>query len=414
MRNLRRSSTDRVIAGVCGGLGRYTGLDPVIFRITLAVLAVFGGAGLLLYAMAWLLIPDDTATQSEAQRLVRGRGTVFTVFAFGIGILGVIAVGAMVGHSWPGPFPAIILAAAIGALIIFRHGDGAATPTSQDRQAPGGGGGAPLGPPPGYSASSATQTPYAAPTYAGQTYTAPIYPTPTDETDEPWLSPASPPPAPAPGRPPSLLGPVGFSLALVVAGTLLALGASGAIDISAQGIFAAALLSVGLVLVAGAWFGRSRGLVAWGAVLTVCLVVAAAVNVPLHGGIGNRHDTPISVSDLQSRYRLGIGNQMLDLGELDMNGATKHVTATVGIGDMDVIVPRNVKVVVHARAGAGELRLFYRNFGGTQLDRTMTFPASGKQAGELDLDLRVGVGQVQIWQAPDLIPAPSTPEGAQS
>jgi len=426
LRNLRRSSGDRMIAGVCGGLGRYTGIDPVVFRITLAVLAVFGGAGLLLYAIAWLLIPDDTAAQSEAQRLVHGRGTLFTLFAFGIGVLGVIALGAMVGHGWPGPFPAIILAAAIGALIIYRHGYGEPAPGPQDRRASGGGGGAPLGPPPGYSASSTTEAPYAAPsypapsytaptapTYTAPTYTAPIYPPPTDETDEPWLSPPPPPPAPAPRRPPSFLGPIGFSLGLVVAGVLLALGAAGAFDVSAQGVFAAALLTVGLVLIAGAWFGRSRGLIAWGAVLTAGLVFAAAANVPLRGGVGNRHDTPISVTDLQSNYHLGVGNQMLDLAQLELNGATKKVAATVGIGDMDVVVPDNVKVVVRARAGAGELRLFDRNFGGTQLDRTITMAATGKQAGELDLDLRVGLGQVQIWQAPAVVPVPSQ-QGAQS
>jgi phage shock protein PspC (stress-responsive transcriptional regulator) len=416
LRNLRRSSSDRMIAGVCGGLGRYTGVDPVVFRITLAVLAVFGGAGLVLYAIGWLLIPDDTATQSEAQRLVRGRGAVFTLFAFGIGVLGVIALGAMVGHGWPGPFPAIILAAAIGALIVYRHGYGEPSPSPQQQR--GTAGGAPLGPPPGYSASSTTEAPQAAPTTTGPTYTAPSYTAPSytapgDEHDEPWLSPPPPPPAPAPRRPPSFLGPIGFSLGLVVAGVLLAIGASGAFDISAQGIFAAALLTVGLVLIAGAWFGRSRALIAWGAVLTAALVLAAAANVPLRGGIGNRHDTPISATDLQSSYHLGVGNQMLDLAQLELNGATRHVAATVGIGDLDVAVPANVKVVVHARSGAGELQLFDRSFGGTQLDRTMTMAATGNQAGVLDLDLRVGLGQVHIWHAPAFLPVPN-PQGAQS
>src|SRR6185312_8601225 len=100
------------------------------------------------------------------------------------------------------------------------------------------------------------------------------------------------------------------------------------------------------------WFGgRSRGLIALGAALTVGLVFAAAANVPLRGGVGNRHDVPISVNDVQSDYHLGVGNQVLDFAQLELNGATRHVDATVGIGDMDVIVPSNVKVVVHARAG---------------------------------------------------------------
>ena len=383
VRNLRRSSNDRVIAGVCGGLGRYTGIDPVVFRITLAVLAVFGGAGLLLYAMAWLLIPDDSATQSEAQRLVHGRGTLFTLFALAIGVLGVIALGAMVGHGWPGPFPAIILAGAIGALIIYRHGYG--DPAPEERS-----GGAPLGPPSGYTSSfSETRTTAEAPTYTPPTY----------DTDEPWLAAPPPPPAPAPRRPPSFLGPIGASLGLIVAGVLLALGASGAFDVTAQAVFAAALLAVGLVLVLGAWFGRSRGLITLGALLTVGLVLTAALNVPLRGGAGNRYDTPISASDLQRSYHLGVGKQRLDLTELDLNGGTKYVSATVGVGDIDVVVPQSAKVVVHARAGAGQLRLFYRNFSGTQLDREMTMGATGKQAGELDLELRVGIGQVEVWQS---------------
>ncbi len=397
IRNLRRSSSDRVIAGVCGGLGRYTGVDPVVFRITLAVLAVFGGAGLLLYAIAWLLIPDDAAAQSEAQRLVRGRGTLFTLFAFGIGLLGVLALGAVVGRGWPGPFPAIILAAAIGALIIYRHGYGEPAPTPQQRP-----GGAPLGPPPGYTANF-SETPRA-------TYTAPIYEEPLGG-DEPWVVAPPPPPAPRPRRPPSFLAPIGASLGLLVAGVVLALGAAGAFDITAQAVFAAALLTVGLVLIAGAWFGRSPGLIAVGALLTVGLVIAAAVNVPLRGGIGNRGDSPLTLSEVAPSYHLGIGQENLDLSGLRLDGATRHIDATVGLGNLDVVVPPNVKVVVRARSGTGQLRLLDQRYTGTQLDRRLTIDAVGEQAGELDLDLRVGVGEVEIWQTADLpaVPAPSAP-----
>jgi phage shock protein PspC (stress-responsive transcriptional regulator)/predicted membrane protein len=58
-RRLTRSSDDRVIAGVAGGLGRYMGVDPVVIRIALVVLMFFGGAGFIAYAAAWLLIPSD-------------------------------------------------------------------------------------------------------------------------------------------------------------------------------------------------------------------------------------------------------------------------------------------------------------------------------------------------------------------
>jgi phage shock protein PspC (stress-responsive transcriptional regulator) len=58
-RRLLRSSSDRVIGGVCGGLGRYFNVDPIIFRIGAVVLAFIGGAGLLAYLAALLLIPSD-------------------------------------------------------------------------------------------------------------------------------------------------------------------------------------------------------------------------------------------------------------------------------------------------------------------------------------------------------------------
>jgi phage shock protein C len=57
IRRLYRSRDDRVLAGVCGGLGEYFTIDPVIIRIVWIVLTFAGGAGLLLYLLAWLLIP---------------------------------------------------------------------------------------------------------------------------------------------------------------------------------------------------------------------------------------------------------------------------------------------------------------------------------------------------------------------
>ncbi len=56
-RRLYRSPDDRVIAGVCGGLGEYFAVDPVILRLILVVLILFGGSGLVLYILAWILIP---------------------------------------------------------------------------------------------------------------------------------------------------------------------------------------------------------------------------------------------------------------------------------------------------------------------------------------------------------------------
>src|SRR5215213_6298033 len=58
-RRVTRSSSDRVLGGVAGGLGRYFDIDPIIFRIGFVVLTIAGGAGILAYLAAWLLVPDD-------------------------------------------------------------------------------------------------------------------------------------------------------------------------------------------------------------------------------------------------------------------------------------------------------------------------------------------------------------------
>jgi phage shock protein PspC (stress-responsive transcriptional regulator) len=56
-KRLRLSASDRMIGGVCGGLGELFELDPVLFRAAFLVLAVIGGLGILLYLVLWLLIP---------------------------------------------------------------------------------------------------------------------------------------------------------------------------------------------------------------------------------------------------------------------------------------------------------------------------------------------------------------------
>lgn len=65
---LRRSTDDKVIAGVCGGLGTYFGVDPLFFRLAFVVLAIGGGSGVLLYIVAWLIIPEVSEDGEEQGR----------------------------------------------------------------------------------------------------------------------------------------------------------------------------------------------------------------------------------------------------------------------------------------------------------------------------------------------------------
>ena len=57
---LRRSQTNRVFGGVCGGLGEFFGLSPLIFRISFVILGIPGGLpGLIPYLLLWLIIPEE-------------------------------------------------------------------------------------------------------------------------------------------------------------------------------------------------------------------------------------------------------------------------------------------------------------------------------------------------------------------
>jgi phage shock protein PspC (stress-responsive transcriptional regulator) len=96
-RRLYRSRADRVIGGVCGGLGRYFGIDPVIVRVAAVALVFIGGAGVLLYLAALLLVPsEDGAAEGE-------RPTVGRTATIAGAVLLALAIGALLPF-WGGPF----------------------------------------------------------------------------------------------------------------------------------------------------------------------------------------------------------------------------------------------------------------------------------------------------------------------
>jgi phage shock protein PspC (stress-responsive transcriptional regulator) len=72
-RRLERSRSDRMVAGVSGGLARYFEIHPAVFRVGFVVLALLGGAGILIYAAAALVIPDEGKDDSIATAALRER-----------------------------------------------------------------------------------------------------------------------------------------------------------------------------------------------------------------------------------------------------------------------------------------------------------------------------------------------------
>jgi phage shock protein C len=59
-RPLRRSSTDRMLGGVCGGLADYSGIDPVLWRVGMVALGLLG-PGVIVYLLLWVLMPTGPA-----------------------------------------------------------------------------------------------------------------------------------------------------------------------------------------------------------------------------------------------------------------------------------------------------------------------------------------------------------------
>jgi phage shock protein C len=58
-KRLHRSRTEKMIAGVCGGIAEYLDIDPTIVRLIWVLIALLAGAGVLLYLICWIVIPAD-------------------------------------------------------------------------------------------------------------------------------------------------------------------------------------------------------------------------------------------------------------------------------------------------------------------------------------------------------------------
>lgn len=59
-RKLQRSTSNKMIAGVCAGIGEYFNLDPTIIRVLYVLMVFFAGFGILLYLILWLVIPSES------------------------------------------------------------------------------------------------------------------------------------------------------------------------------------------------------------------------------------------------------------------------------------------------------------------------------------------------------------------
>lgn len=68
---LCRSESDRMIGGVCAGLGRYLAVDPVLVRLAFVVLSLVNGVGAVIYLILWIVLPGESSLELSGDALVR-------------------------------------------------------------------------------------------------------------------------------------------------------------------------------------------------------------------------------------------------------------------------------------------------------------------------------------------------------
>src|SRR5438067_7812180 len=126
-KRLERSRSDRMVAGVCSGLARYFDIHPAFYRVGFVVLTLLGGAGILIYAAAALVMPDEGKDDSIATAALRNRRERPWPL-IGLALVAV-AMAALLSHAslWPHGDAWIPLLIAGGVILwITRHGVGVA------------------------------------------------------------------------------------------------------------------------------------------------------------------------------------------------------------------------------------------------------------------------------------------------
>ncbi|ALO10509.1 integral membrane protein [Streptomyces venezuelae] len=423
---LQRSRSGKVVGGVCAGLGRHFDLDPVIFRITVGVLSVTGGVGLIFYGFAWLLVPLAGEDEHEGRRLLTGRVTGATLAAIfmaltGCGIfLTTLRSGSMLG------FTMLLSLAVCGAAVWSRR---RAVGGEAEGRTETGAAHVVVEAPPETKAPprieyyhSWWKDPIVKDGSTGRVTFEYLWgphgivdkdgkvdgvvPKPGSQ----WGPDPSRADRPTPSvrRTPLSIAGLTHLLAMVAAvlGTALT-WETEPLGTSLQTGLVAALAVFGLGLVISSFLGRTGFGTIVNTVITACLL-AGAVALPDRITTDWVRETwkPATVAAVQPSYELGTGVGLLDLSALPVPAGTTVTTrADVGAGQLKVVVPKDVVVKLHAEVGLGDLKLPGQPAEDIDIapdrDETHTIapPAGTAPAGTLDLSLEVGIGQVEVTRA---------------
>lgn len=412
VRAFRRDRRHKKLGGVCAGLGQHCDMDPVIFRIGLALLSVTSGLGLVFYGFAWLFVPFEDEEENEARRLLSGRvdGQALTAVLFAL-------VGCGVFLSLLNNGGALTFAAVLALLLA------GAGYWSQQRGT--------IDPDPVAAQAVADAPPEAkAPPVAGAPswWRDPIVKDGTHDGISGYFW--GPPgiaveyrPDPPHGRarqrdpkaatPPKARGPRWIG-GFIFLGALLAGGLGTGLTWEEQSLgtslqtgLALALGVFGIGIALSAFLGRTGvGSIVLAVITAGLLAGSAALPKGISTTWAETEWKPAAAEQVQPQYELGTGVGTLDLSRAGPGkGKTLSTSAEVGAGQLKVIVPKGGTVNLDIEVGVGDIQLPDDRKGDVDIapgkEKTVTLnpPAGSEDGGALELRVEVGIGQVEVTRA---------------
>jgi phage shock protein PspC (stress-responsive transcriptional regulator) len=404
---LMRRPEGKMVAGVCTGLGAYTGTDPVLWRIGFVVLTLAGGSGILAYIVAWLVMPEARRGEPMPYPRARDSQQVGQWVAIAAVALGAFLIFRGLFNFNSGWFWGLLLIG-VGVAVWGRDLAGARppnpptyTPPPEPRDTTTGS--------PMWSAAQTTrpQDPPATPRGSGGTPPDPLAARPGGSPPSGTVPPTAPvaprplpPQPPRPPREPSILGRVVVGIAALAIGGALLLDNVNVLNATPKGVLAVLLAIVGIGLLVGTWWGRARWLIIPGFVLAFMLAMTTLVPFNTRGGFGDLVWHPRSLETLKARYEHSAGQAVLDLTDIDFTDEARSVDVRLGFGELLVIVPRNVDVEVDAHVQGGETNLFGEGSDGWDVDKHVTNDGR-KGDGPLKLDAWVTFGELTVRRGLD-------------
>jgi phage shock protein PspC (stress-responsive transcriptional regulator) len=167
----------------------------------------------------------------------------------------------------------------------------------------------------------------------------------------------------------TIIRAMGLGVALIALCVVLAFAAAWTAADGGNVAVAGIIIAAGLALIAGAFLdGRARWLILPALAVALPAGVVSAAGIDVTGGHGERSYRPATSDAVRSSYRLGAGKLVVDLRGAHLTPGDHRVKLRLGVGDAQLIVPRDVCVSTASHLGAGGVQVFDRDGGGIDVD----------------------------------------------